>query len=393
MADPVLVIGAGVAGLSAASALRQAGLDCIVVEASNRIGGRARTTRIGAHPFDHGASWLHDAERNPLTTIARAHGEALIDSDATRTRRMLVDGKPATEAELAARGTAWEQFDAVAMAETRDIALAVVIDGLRSNPWIASIEAWEACQIAAADPRDFSVLDWNVNQLGGRNLALPGGIGDFVVRRLGPVAGPVLLNTPVTRLDRRGPIRAETPDGIITAAACIVTVSTAALGRLRITPELPVGPEGLPMGLLTKIALRATGAGRLDLAADQSVNARIQRDMPMMSLFAWPNGADHSVVFIGGPPAWALAREGQAATVDFVRGRLRDWFGAEADAALGDATVTNWAEDPCYGGSYAYARPGHAGCHRPDHRRHRRYLGGGAGPVRQHIVQPRAACG
>jgi monoamine oxidase len=361
MSDPVLIIGAGVAGLSAATALRQAGLDCLIVEASNRIGGRAHTTRIGAHPFDHGASWLHDAERNPLTTIARAHTEPLIDSDAVRTRRMMIGNRPATEAELAARTAAWKQFDAVAMAETRDLPLATVIDSLRDNPWIASIEAWEACQIAAADPRDFSVLDWNVNQLDGRNLALPNGIGDFVLRRLAPQAGPIRLNTPVTHLNWHDRIQAETPAGTITAAACIVTISTAALARLRLTPNLPVSPDGLPMGLLTKIALRATGANRLGLAADQSVNAQIARDTPMLSLFAWPNGADHAVAFIGGPPAWTLARQGHAATIDFVRGRLRDWFGTEADRTFGDATVTTWAEDPNFGGSYAYARPGHAG--------------------------------
>ena len=356
----VLVVGAGVAGLSAAAALRQAGLDCTLVEASHRIGGRAHTTSLGAHAFDHGASWLHDAEHNPLTDLARASGETLIDSDAARTRRVLVNGHPATEANLAARAEAFTAFYATAGAEPRDLAIASVIDPLRADPWIASIEAWEASQIAAADPRDLSVLDWKRNLLDGRNLTLPNGLGDFVARRLGPLAGTVHLNTPVISIDWRGPIRAETPHGTSTADGCVITTSTAALSRIRFAPSLPVSPEGLPMGLLTKIALRATGANRLGLPADQSVTARIAEGAAMLSLLAWPGGADHVVAFIGGPPAWALAHEGRTATVDYVRARLRDWFGAEADTALGEAIVTDWAENPWHGGAYAYARPGHA---------------------------------
>ena len=63
----VAVVGAGAAGIAAARTLRDAGLGCVVLEASGRLGGRAwtDTASLGA-PFDQGASWLHDAENNPL---------------------------------------------------------------------------------------------------------------------------------------------------------------------------------------------------------------------------------------------------------------------------------------------------------------------------------------
>ena len=68
----VAVIGAGLAGLGAATALRAAGRSALVLEASDRIGGRAWTThpaQLGGVWFDMGAVWLHSAEGPEKTTI------------------------------------------------------------------------------------------------------------------------------------------------------------------------------------------------------------------------------------------------------------------------------------------------------------------------------------
>lgn len=64
---PVVVVGAGAAGLAAAALLRAAGQSFILVEARERIGGRAFTDRAlgAACRFDAGAEYIHWAERNP----------------------------------------------------------------------------------------------------------------------------------------------------------------------------------------------------------------------------------------------------------------------------------------------------------------------------------------
>src|SRR4051812_40905172 len=79
----VVVIGAGLAGLGAATALRDLGRTCVILEASGRVGGRAWTTHpaeLGGVWFDMGAVWLHDAEHNPLASIGRAAGDKLLRS-------------------------------------------------------------------------------------------------------------------------------------------------------------------------------------------------------------------------------------------------------------------------------------------------------------------------
>jgi monoamine oxidase len=237
---------------------------------------------------------------------------------------------------------------------------------MRSDPWAETIETWEATLIAAADPADFSFADFRLNELNGRNMSLPGGIGDFIARRLGPMAGAVETNTPVTRIEWDGVVRAHTPRGVITGRSCIVTVSTGVLaaGAIGFDPPLPAhvrdAIDALPMGLLTKVALRATGADRLDLPDSMSVQRQV-RGRAEMFFNAWSRGHDHVTGFIGGPAAWALAQEGEAATMAFARERLRELFGSRADRAVTPVLVTAWADDEWHRGAYAYARPGHVG--------------------------------
>ena len=70
----VAIVGGGAAGIAAAREARKRGLRCVILEASERVGGRASTAEWQGHALDLGATWLHSASRNPLGTLAEQIG-------------------------------------------------------------------------------------------------------------------------------------------------------------------------------------------------------------------------------------------------------------------------------------------------------------------------------
>jgi monoamine oxidase len=371
----VVVIGAGLAGLGAAAELREMGRSCVILEASGRVGGRAWTTNpatLGGVWFDMGAVWFHDAEHNPLVPIATAAGDKLLRSDQIRVERTYVGARLMNEDEAQSYDGAWSRFEAATDALLRDgpdVSLADVTHSLPDDPWAATVEAWEGPVICAVDASQFSARDWRRNALGGSNLVPDGGIGAFVERRL--TSGlKIRLNTPATVVRWGGPggrVTVESASGTLSGGACIVTVSTGVLaaGTLRFEPELPQNIQdcihALPMGLAMKVALRANGSDRLDLPLHCSIDRRVARSgLPLMPFQCWPFGRDYVQGWIGGGAAWQLARDGEAAAIDYALGQLRELFGSRVDRVFagGGALVTHWDADPWIRGAYCYAVPG-----------------------------------
>lgn len=78
----VIVVGAGMAGLTAGKTLKHAGRSFVILEATGRIGGRGRTdaTTFSA-PVDLGGAWIHNVKTNPLTPIILGSGYATQETD------------------------------------------------------------------------------------------------------------------------------------------------------------------------------------------------------------------------------------------------------------------------------------------------------------------------
>jgi len=69
LSERIIVVGAGLAGLAAATALRDRGYNVVVLEARKRSGGRILTQ----YCVDVGAQWIYGTEGNPITNLARQH--------------------------------------------------------------------------------------------------------------------------------------------------------------------------------------------------------------------------------------------------------------------------------------------------------------------------------
>jgi len=57
--ERVVVVGAGIAGLTVVNALGHGGVERVVLEARQRIGGRLHTVDLAGSPVDMGGSWIH----------------------------------------------------------------------------------------------------------------------------------------------------------------------------------------------------------------------------------------------------------------------------------------------------------------------------------------------
>ncbi|MFK8397776.1 flavin monoamine oxidase family protein [Pseudomonas sp. BGr12] len=68
-ASKVIIVGAGASGLTAARILHDKGIDTVVLEASNRLGGRMFTANLDGTPIDLNGGFIHDLDINPLVKV------------------------------------------------------------------------------------------------------------------------------------------------------------------------------------------------------------------------------------------------------------------------------------------------------------------------------------
>ena len=104
-----VVVGAGVAGVTAARLLMKAGHRVVVLEARDRVGGRVWTDRSDGYVTDRGASWIHGIDDSPVAAAATAFGMRMIEftvggyqPDSRPIAHYGPDGRRLTDAEAAA---------------------------------------------------------------------------------------------------------------------------------------------------------------------------------------------------------------------------------------------------------------------------------------------------
>ena len=359
MSGRTVVIGGGAAGIAAAQTLHEAGRDVLLIEAADRLGGRARSVRLPTgHIVDHGCGWLHSAKRNPWTAIAEQAGFT-IDRRSPNWQVQWNDlGFPPDEKR--ASGQAYARFEEAAMAALdgpdRPLSDFVAAD----DPWRPMIDAISG-YANGAPLTDVSLHDWATYEEAATddNWAVVEGYGTVIVNHAGRV--PVRTGVTASRIDHRGKtIRIETSQGVLEAEHVMIAVPTTVLaeGKLTFDPPLPAKQEAaaaLPLGIADKVFLSVEGPlpwpAHAHLTGDPHSACTASH---RLSPFGWPIVES----FFGGPCAEALEAEGAAA--QFAVDELVKLLGNDWRRRFTPLDATRWRHAPLIGGSYSHARVGHA---------------------------------
>ncbi len=364
-APEVLVIGAGGAGLTAARQLIAAGISVMVLEARDRIGGRAFTDTSLGVAWDRGCSWLHSSNINPWVAYARQNDFELVPD---RLQRHVYEGsRRMSGADTAGYRAVTERMQRELDEAGRrglDIpAAAAFTQATLSDPWYPMAESdltgWEGIE-----PANFSALDsWRYAD-DGEDLMIPRGYGTLLAHYAKDV--PVRLRTPVSRIrwTTRG-VAAETAAGSIGAQVAIVALPSAVIadGAVIFGPPLPAevlqAHHDLPLGLLDKVALKFR---RNVFPAERSEFLRLRTaDGRGMGFLTRHWGENAAIGFSRGRFAHALEAAGEQAAIEQALAELATMLGGDVRKHFDRGAATAWAADPYARGSYSHCLPGRAG--------------------------------
>lgn len=389
----VVVVGAGLAGLRAAVALRAAGVEVTVLEAGGRVGGRTRTVRDGfvdGQYVESGAEWV-DSDHPLMLDLLDRYGIALEGDgqDWTTLRRLLFRAgvlhspaqvralSPGIDAELERYEDVFASIAAGITDPSRpDLHPAADHHDQRSMSDVAA-EAGLG-ELAALFARrnsqgEFAEEPERVSSLfvaqqravgaklgvatGHRSYRVRGGFSRVAEAMAGELGATIALAEPLVELDWTGPeIRVVTPRRTLLADRVVLACSLVPLRRVRFTPDLPAGlraaVDGLGYGTVTKTALQYPTRGWTHGFA----NCELPSQRVYEPTVDQPGAAGVLMSYTGGDGGRALAELDEAERMRRVAADHRTVHGVSAEPIAGFSRA--WSAEPRFGGSYAVYRPG-----------------------------------
>ncbi len=390
----VVVVGAGLAGLTAARELVAAGKSVIVLEARDRVGGRILNHDLGDGKVSEAGGTFVGPTQDRVLKLAKNHGIGKFETYNSGNNVYIAGGSRQEYADTGPTGTA--PPDPVILP---DLALVVTDMNTKAGevpvdaPWAAASAAeWDGQTLESyinansatpqfralvpvatrpifgAEPRELSLLfvlyyiaasgnetnpgtferNFNTRQ-GGQMWRFFGGTGALTDKMARDLARRVVLRSPVRRIQQsRHGVRVVSDRLTVTAKRVIVAIPPTLAGRIDYTPNLPQSRDALmqrvPQGSLIKVAAvydkpfwRDRGLTGQALCPETFVTATFD-DSP-------PDGSPGVVFgFIGGDKARAFKRLSKTDQRTTVLGEYATFFGDEAKSPK-DFFITAWTDD------------------------------------------------
>ncbi|RUX01540.1 flavin monoamine oxidase family protein [Mesorhizobium sp. M8A.F.Ca.ET.165.01.1.1] len=361
----VVIVGAGFTGLSAAIELKRAGVDFVLVEARDRVGGRVEAVRNGlGERIDSGGQFLCE-DMPQLMELARVRAKTFVEtyvegdfithpamsapraertyhaSMAIRERMNRIEpNDPAIEGLTVADWLEGQNDTADAKAAFRSM-----IEGL----WCLALEKVPLWYLIDNDRR----ITNEVPELQYSLRETMQSVADDLARDFG---GRVRLGEPVTRIEYGPPgVRVVSSNGVIEARAVLVAVPPATAAKLDFTPVLPAALDralgAWESGAVIKILVRYPRP----FWRERDLSGMVMwRDLPGLFACDASKDPDHAalVVFAGGPLALRWHKLGEADLRAQVTMRLVEALGPEAADSL-DFSRRDWTHDGWSGGAYS----------------------------------------
>lgn len=377
----VIVVGAGVAGLTAAAELRRRGLDgdgeVIVIEARDRIGGRVRTDRSLGYPVELGASWIHGGNRsNPVAGLANALRLPRVATDYESVAAYAGNGKRMSDDMLGEGVDLYEEIEGAIRRRKRrlrrDESWAAALRAIEAeealdDPVLRMLLFWNLESEAAGGLDELSLLRWDEDYAySGRDLLLPRGY-DELVDGIAPEAD-------VRTGTKARVVRAES--GSVVVAADSENAGSLEFSADAVIMAVPIGvlranairfEPGLPDGVTAALGALGFGAG-LKLALEfprtawpEDRHFLVQGGARSADTLVFSNLALHTerpVLLMESylDTARRLERQRLRETVAEVCGRLRASIPGLPEPTA--ARRSDWNSSPLSGGAYSFWKVG-----------------------------------
>lgn len=367
----IIVIGAGLSGLTAARELQRQGHEVVVLEARQRIGGRIWTSQKWADiPLDFGATWIHGVQGNPLTTLADQLQARRIPTSYDRAETYNTAGKPLSSAEQQRMNQLKSQiYQALKQAQNNstDSSIRQALEPLlrqftetsEAYRFINFILSSEMEQEYGGSAAQLSAYWYdNGKEFSGDDAIFVKGfhvMTDFLAQGLRIEQGQVVQSVDW----QQSPVRVVTQKAQFTADHVIITLPLGVLQakRVQFSPALPTAKQEaiakLGMGVLNKCYLRFPSVfwpANVDwlehVAAKHGVwtewvSFKRAANQPILLGF---NAADQGRAI----EAWTDQQ-----IVASAMQTLRTLYGNNIPNPI-DYQITRWASDPFALGSYSY---------------------------------------